>query len=58
MTGGHSGLTDSQYGPALSVRVNLACRCVSRGRPRWHFDRLEWRCWAARSPPKGRGQIY
>lgn len=44
-------LTDNQYVPALSVHVKLACHCASRGCPQLRFDRLEMRCWAARSPP-------
>ncbi len=54
--GGHSILTHNQYAPALIVHVNLACHCVSRGRPRWHFDRLKKHCWAARNPPERKGQ--
>lgn len=49
--GGHCSLTRNQYAAALSGHVNLACCCVSRGRPPWHFYRLERQCWAARGPP-------
>lgn len=52
--GGHCSLTRNQYAAALSGHVNPACRCVSRGRPPWHFYRLVRRCWAARGPPTRR----